>query len=112
MKSLHSLLGPVLLALAAAVPWPACAQSAATATPDKAAAAELSDGEVRKIDKENRKITLKHGPIKNLDMPPMTMVFQVSDAALLDKVQAGDKIRFAATNDGGKLTVIQIQPAK
>ena len=112
MKSLHSLLGSVLLALAAAVPWPAYAQSAATATPDKASAAELSDGEVRKVDKENKKITLKHGPIKSLDMPPMTMVFQVSDAALLDKVQAGDKIRFAATNDGGKLTVTQIQPAK
>lgn len=112
MKSLHSLLGSVLLALAGAVPWPACAQSAATATPDKASATELSDGEVRKVDKENKKITLKHGPIKSLDMPPMTMVFQVSDAALLDKVQAGDKIRFAAIDNAGKLTVTRIEPAK
>ena len=72
----------------------------------------MSDAEVRKVDKDNKKITLKHGPIKSLDMPPMTMVFQVSDAALLDKVQAGDKVRFAAINDAGKLTVTQIQPAK
>ena len=51
--------------------------------------ASMTEGEVRKIDKEARKITLKHGDIKNLDMPGMTMVFQVKDAALLDKVKAG-----------------------
>ena len=67
---------------------------------------------MRKVDKENGKITLKHGAIKNLDMPPMTMVFQVSDPALLDKVQAGDKIRFTATNEAGTLTVTSIQSAK
>jgi Cu/Ag efflux protein CusF len=73
---------------------------------------EMSEGEVRKVDKENRKITLKHGPLKNLDMPPMTMVFQAADASLLDKVKVGDKVRFVATNPGGKLTVTQIQPVK
>jgi uncharacterized cupredoxin-like copper-binding protein len=77
-----------------------------------AAAEAMTEGEVRKIDKENRKITLKHAEIKSLDMPPMTMVFQVSDAALLDKVQPGDKVAFTAINDNGKLTVTQIEPVR
>lgn len=112
MNSIHKVFGSVLLALGAVAAMPARAQTAAPAPADKASAVELSDAEVRKVDKENRKITLRHGPIKNLDMPPMTMVFQVGDAALLDKVQAGDKVRFAAVNDAGKLTVTHIQPAK
>ena len=74
--------------------------------------AEMSEGEVRKIDKENRKITLKHGPLKNLDMPAMTMVFEVADPAMLGQVKAGDKVRFVAANPGGKLTITQIQAAK
>lgn len=74
--------------------------------------AGLTDAEVRKVDKEARKITLKHEAIKNLDMPAMTMVFQVSDPAMLDKVKAGDKVRFKASGDGGKYTVTEIQPAK
>ena len=72
----------------------------------------MTDGEVRKVDKENQTITLKHGEIKNLDMPPMTMVFGVKDAAMLDKLNAGDKIQFRAANEGGKFTVTEIQPAK
>lgn len=76
-----------------------------------AKASELTDGEVRKIDKDNRKITLKHGEIKNLDMPAMTMVFRVSESVTLEKVQAGEKVRFKAVNEGGKLTVTEIQPA-
>jgi Cu(I)/Ag(I) efflux system protein CusF len=76
------------------------------------AGAHLTDGEVRKVDKETKKITLRHGPIKSLEMPAMTMVFQVSDPALLDKVKPGDKVLFAAKNDGGKMTVTQIEAAK
>lgn len=72
----------------------------------------LSDGEVRKIDKESGKITIKHGPIKHLDMPPMSMVFSAKDKALLDKVKVGDKIRFMAIDEGGKLIVTDIQPAR
>jgi len=76
------------------------------------AAAAMSDGEVRKIDKETGKITIKHGPIKNLDMPPMSMVFTAKDKALLDKAQVGDKIRFMVINEGGKMVVTAIEPAK
>ena len=73
------------------------------------AAADMTSAEVRKVDKENKKITLKHGDIKNLDMPGMTMVFQVNDPALLDKVKAGDKVRFRAEKSGGAIVVTEIQ---
>ena len=76
-------------------------------------AAAMADGEVRKVDKDQKKITLKHGEIKSLDMPPMTMVFGVKDAALLDKVKVGDKIRFTAVDEGGgKLAVVEMEPAR
>ena len=74
------------------------------------AAAAMSDGEVRKIDKETGKITIKHGPIKHLDMPPMSMVFTAKDPALLDRVKVGDKIRFAVERVGGALTVTAVEP--
>ena len=70
------------------------------------------DGEVRKIDKDASKITLKHGPIPNLDMPGMTMVFRVQDPAMLDAVKTGDKVRFSADKVGGALTITQMTPAK
>jgi len=75
-------------------------------------AAALTAGEVRKVDKDARKITIKHGPIVNLDMPPMTMVFQVKEPAMLAKVKAGDKVKFRAENPGGALTVTRIEAAK
>ena len=71
-----------------------------------------SDGEVRKVDKTAQKITIKHGPLKNLDMPAMTMVFKVKDPAMLDQVKAGDKVKFQAENLGGALTVTEIVPAR
>lgn len=75
-------------------------------------AADMTDGEIRKVDKENKKITIKHGEIKNLDMPGMTMVFQVKDAAMLDKVKAGDKVKFVAEKSDGAIVVTDIQPSK
>jgi len=69
-------------------------------------------GEVRRIDKSNSKITLRHGPIKNLDMPPMTMVFQVRDAALLESLKVGDKVLFSAESVKGAYFVTQIVPAQ
>jgi Cu/Ag efflux protein CusF len=72
--------------------------------------AEMADGEVRRIDKDNKKMTIKHGEIKNLDMPPMSMVFQVRDPSLLDKFKPGDKIRFSAEKREGAFMVIAIEP--
>jgi Cu(I)/Ag(I) efflux system periplasmic protein CusF len=107
-----------LAALIAALTMPAFAQlkpedHSAHHPAAAASAADMTEGEVRKVDKDARKLTIKHGEIKNLDMPPMTMVFQVKDAAMLDKVKAGDKVRFAAEKgpDGAiVLTDIQVTP--
>ncbi len=74
--------------------------------------AKLADGEIRKVDKDAKKLTIRHGPIQSLDMPAMTMVFQVKDPAMLDKVNAGDKIRFSAEKVGGAYTVTAIETAK
>jgi len=74
------------------------------------ASVEMTDGVIRKIDKNNSKITIKHGEIKNLDMPGMTMVFQVKHPDLLDKVQVGDKVKFRAEKSGSAYVVTDIQP--
>lgn len=69
------------------------------------------DAEVRKIDTEQQKITLRHGEIANLDMAPMTMVFRVKEPALLQKLKPGDKVRFTADKIDGALTVMTLDPA-
>ena len=115
MKALlHTALAGALGA-AALLSLPALAQGhehhvVAAATPAKST--EPSEGEVRKVDAGAKTITLKHGPLKNLDMPPMTMAFQVADPAMLAKVKVGEKVRFVAENPGGKLTITQIELAK
>ncbi|CAN7780402.1 MULTISPECIES: copper-binding protein [unclassified Variovorax] len=92
---------------------PAVGDTASTTNAkDLSASTELAEGEVRKVDKDNKKLTLKHGPLKNLDMPGMTMVFQVSDDAMLDKTQAGDKVRFRAEKIDGKITVTKLELAR
>lgn len=73
---------------------------------------EMTDGEVRKVDKETMKITLRHGEIKNLGMPAMSMVFQVKDPAMLDAVKPGDKVKFSAERTGGAMVVTHIETAK
>jgi Cu/Ag efflux protein CusF len=69
----------------------------------------LTEGEIRRVDREAKRLTIKHGPIKNLDMPPMTMVFQVADPALLDKVRTGDKVKFQAEKKGDAYLVTRIE---
>lgn len=76
------------------------------------AAASMSEGEVRKVDKDAGKMTIKHGELKNLEMPPMTMVFRVADPAMLDQVKTGDKIHFVADKAGGQFRVIQVEVQK
>jgi len=73
------------------------------------ALAQSIDGEVRKVDKAQQKISLAHGEIKPLDLPAMTMTYRVKDPALLDAVQVGDKIKFSAEKINGQLTVTQIR---
>jgi len=71
---------------------------------------DVVSGEVRKIDKSAKKITLRHGEMPNLEMPAMTMVFQVKDPAFLDAVKVGDKVKFKAQKIDGALVVVEIQP--
>lgn len=97
-------------AAAAASATATSATGTAKATP--AADADMTNAEVRKVDKDAKKITLKHEAIKSLDMPGMTMVFQVRDAALLDKAQAGDKVRVKIIQEGHAYWVTEIQPTK
>ena len=72
----------------------------------------MADGEVKKVDKDAGKLTIKHGPLTNLDMPAMTMVFRVKDPSMLDQVKEGDKIRFVADRVNGAITVVELKPAK
>ena len=74
-----------------------------------AAALAVVDGEVKKIDKETGKITLRHGEITNLNMAAMTMVLRTKDAAMLDQVKVGDKVKFSADRVNGAVTVVALQ---
>lgn len=105
-------------AFAAALSMPALSSAADQhhghghgATPAAPAAAAMTTGEVKKIDKNAGKITLKHGRIENLGMSDMTMVFRVKEPAMLDKVKVGDKVKFTADKVKGALTVTRIETA-
>lgn len=102
---------PALLLACWLAPHPVCAQTGA-ATGDRPATvqarADLTAGEVRKVDKENGTVTLRHERIVHLNMPPMTMVFRVADKGLLDALRPGDKILFRAEEKNGALTLTEI----
>ncbi len=80
--------------------------------PAASAAADMTDGEIKKVDKDAKKVTIKHGEIKNLEMPGMTMVFQVKDPAMLDAVKPGDKVMFKVEKANGALVVTEMRAAK
>jgi Cu(I)/Ag(I) efflux system protein CusF len=108
---------PLAVVLGIVFATPALAQKAADDHSAHHAGAQsqsaaLADGEVRKVDKAAKKITIKHGPIPSLDMPAMTMVYRVKDAKLLTRVKAGDKINFTAEKIGDNYTLSTLEPAK
>ncbi|CAJ0856734.1 copper-binding protein [Ralstonia flatus] len=94
----------ILTALLAGAPFVHAAEDAASA-PAATTAAPMSEGEIKKIDTAAGKLTIKHGPLDNLGMEPMTMVFRVKDPAMLSKVEVGSKVRFIAEKVNGALTV-------
>jgi len=107
----------LIAALGLTIAFGANAQTVPASAADHAAhhataAAPTTDGEVRKIDKEQGKVTLKHGPIVNLDMPGMLMVFKVADPKMLDSIKEGDKVKFSADKVNGAITVTAIEVAK
>jgi len=83
----------------------------AQASTHMAAKDEFARGEVRKVDKAGGKVTIKHGPLPSVDMPPMTMAFRVKDPAMLDNVKQGDAIRFKVQKIDGSYTVTELKPA-
>jgi Cu(I)/Ag(I) efflux system protein CusF len=103
-------------AIALGVAWPMSGFAQASTDSTSAAATNpavsLSEGEIRRLDPESGKLTIRHGEIRNLDMPPMTMVFTASDKSQLAGLKVGDRIRFVASNEGGKYLVSEIQPAQ
>lgn len=114
---MHTLkLFPMALAAAFSLGFSVAAQAQEKATDMKVApaiqAADMTDGEIRKVDKENKKITIKHGELKSLDMPGMTMVFQVKNPVVLDQVKVGDKVKFTAEKSGGAFVVTEIAVTK
>ncbi len=76
-----------------------------------ASADSMTDGVIKKIDLKNSKVTVKHGEIVNLEMPAMSMVFTVKDPAMLEGVAKGDKVKFIATEEGGKFFITEIESA-
>ncbi len=113
MKAIQTLIAACLLASAGAYAQLADHSSQRVAQAgNTAAAAALSDGEVRKIDLGQGKVTLRHGPLLNLDMPAMTMVFRAPDPKLLQGLKVGDKVKFAADKKEGAYVVTAIEVAK
>ncbi|MEZ5739874.1 MAG: copper-binding protein [Burkholderiaceae bacterium] len=70
----------------------------------------MTDGEIRRIDKGAGKLTIKHGEIKHMDMPPMTMVFEVADKQMMDGLKKGEKIRFAVEDRDGRMVITGVEP--
>ncbi|KAB2311564.1 copper-binding protein [Betaproteobacteria bacterium SCN2] len=103
---------PITLLAVLALATPLHAQTVAPPAAPAAAETPMSDAVVRRIDAAAGKITLKHGPIANLDMPPMTMVFRVQPPELLHKVKVGDSVKFHAVDIGGTYTVTAIEAAQ
>jgi Cu/Ag efflux protein CusF len=101
MRKLALVAASVLTLASTLLPEPSAAQSA------------MINGQVTKVDESAGKITLKHGPIKKLDMDEgMTMVFRVQDTAMLKQVKVGDKVKFDADRVNGQLTVTKIEKSK
>ena len=112
LKTLFAGISLALLTPMAALANDAHHKPAPAETSTPAGVADMTDAEVRKIDMDTGKVTLRHADIKSLDMPAMTMVFVVKDKTMLDKLKTGDKVKFKAINDAGKFTVTEIQKDK
>ena len=114
MNNIKKNLTIYVLVMGAAFPVSSFAQAAMdnSKTEISQVVPSLADGEVRKVDQDTGKVTIKHGEIKHLDMPGMTMVFTAKDKSLLTGVKPGDKIRFMVVSEGGKMVVTDIQQAR
>ncbi|MGN7103834.1 copper-binding protein [Ralstonia holmesii] len=105
---------PILVAatLLASTPVFAAEAGATAATATAPASEKMSHGEIKKVDSSAGKLTIKHGPLENLGMDAMTMVFRVKNPAMLQQVSVGDKIDFVAEQVNGALTVVKMQKSQ
>ena len=116
-SKIHAVFAAVVMSLGASG-LAVAAPDAAAAAQDKSVAttapatARFTAGEVRKVDADSGKVTIRHEPIENLEMPAMTMVFKAGKPDVLAGVKAGDKIRFRAETIAGAITVTEIQPVR
>lgn len=112
MKSLTVLASSLVFALVSANAQPMNMGKHNGMEASPGAAMQLTDGEVRKVNKEASELTLKHGDLPSIGMGPMTMVFRVADTKMLDAVKTGDKVRFVAEIKGGHPTVTRMEKAR
>ena len=110
----HHVLAVAALTISAAThsQTPSTAAPAPVASSPSSVPAAMTEGEVRKVDKEAGKVTLRHGPIDSLGMPAMTMVFRVADPKMLEQLKEGEKVRFSADRLSGAITLTSIEAAK
>ena len=99
----------IAIALGCTLAMPAFAAEQAATPSSSEAATNMSQGEVRKVDAAAQKITLRHGPIASIGMPPMTMVFEVEKPELLEGVSAGEKVKFQVQQRGNRYIVTELQ---
>lgn len=102
----------VTAALGAAMPASAAGEHGHGEMPMASTTAGMSEGTVTKLDPAKGRITIKHGPLKNLGMPAMTMAFKAGSMDMLDKVKPGDTVHFVAENVGGTMTVTRLENAQ
>ena len=88
------------------------AAGSSTAAAADATANAKAEGEVRRLDREAGKVTVRHGPIQAWDMPGMTMVFRVKDPAMLDRMKVGDRITMTVSNPGGGMVIESFDPVQ
>ncbi|MEY5099899.1 MAG: hypothetical protein RJA36_2618 [Pseudomonadota bacterium] len=113
MNTLEKILFTSALAMGVALPAIGLAQAATDRSESATAPADaMTEGEVRKVELESAKVTIRHGEIRQLDMPAMTMVFTAKDKTLLANVKPGDRIWFVAASEGGRMVVTDLQPAR
>lgn len=112
MKSLPAVTAVLLLASFGIGAQPMSMDKPGSMAASSGVSAQLTDGEVRKVDKKAAELTLRHGDLPSIGMGPMTMVFRVADAKMLDTVKVGDHVRFAAEMKGGSPTVTRMEKTR
>lgn len=112
LKCIPVVMAAVLFAICqgAAAGSPTVEHTPSSATTERAVS--LSEGEIKKVDIDAERVTIKHGPLENLGMPGMTMIFSVTDVSVLRSIKAGDKVKFAAGKVDGRIVVTELNVQK